>query len=201
MPVPVAVHVGSAFPRDHGSEMRWLQLRHMPLIDGVVGDAIKPYLAVRPWPYAAPFDGVVIVERLARREDVEHAGRAASAARVDAHHCVSPRHPGFGIDRLPCHERAGRAGKQVGMLRDQPVPHRFVMVLIHDSLAVRTERHNHWHQSVGLWAVDISPQDEPIVHRDLQVSFNHHVGSCVARWHAGSPGFLKRPITGRGYVN
>src|SRR6516165_1031224 len=96
VPVPVAVHVSGAFPRDHGGEMRWLQLRHMPLIDGVVGDAIKPYLAVGPWSRAGPFDGVIVVERLAWREDVEHAGRAAGTACC----CLLPRHRVRSMDRM-----------------------------------------------------------------------------------------------------
>ena len=67
------------------------------------------------------------------------------------------------------------------MLRDQPIPHRLVVVLVHHALPVGTERHDHRDRGVGLRPIDVGAQDEPIVHRDLQVSFNLHVGGCVAR--------------------
>ena len=74
MPIPIAVHIGGAFPGNHGGEMRRLQLRDVPLVDRVIGNTIEAHPAVRPRPRAGPFDRVIIVERLTRRENIEVAG-------------------------------------------------------------------------------------------------------------------------------
>ncbi len=112
----VAVPVGGAFPDAHRREMRRLQRRDVPLVDAVVGDAVEADLAVRPGLHAGPFDAVVEVLRLARREVIDEARRAAAAARVDAHAGVAVRHPFLGIDHFPVLVVVARAGGDVGML-------------------------------------------------------------------------------------
>ena len=67
----VAIPVGGAFPDAHGGEVRRLQRRDMPLVDAVVGDAVQADLAVGPRLHAGPFDAVVEIERLARREMID----------------------------------------------------------------------------------------------------------------------------------
>ncbi len=76
----VAVPVGGALPDAHGGEVRRLQRRHVPLVDAVIRDAVEPDLAVRPGLHAGPFDAIVEVLGLARREMIDDAGRAAAAA-------------------------------------------------------------------------------------------------------------------------
>src|SRR5262249_38655900 len=97
----LAVVVGGAFPDADRGEVRGLERRHVPLVHGVVGDAVETDLAARPRLGAGPFDAVVEVLRFARRPDLEIAGRAAGAARVHAHDGVAVRHPLLGIDQLP----------------------------------------------------------------------------------------------------
>src|SRR5262245_41002484 len=69
----VAVPVGGAFPDAHGGQVRGLLGGHVPLVDGVVGDAAQPDLAVAPGLAGGPFDAVVEVPRLARGEVVDEA--------------------------------------------------------------------------------------------------------------------------------
>ncbi len=76
----VAIPVGGALPDAHGGEMRGLHRRHLPLVDAVVGNAVEADLAVRPGLDAGPFDAVVEVLGLARREMIDEARRAAAAA-------------------------------------------------------------------------------------------------------------------------
>src|SRR3974377_264913 len=137
--------------------MRRLQCRDVPLINGVIRDAVESDLATRPRSGAGPFDGVVIIERLARREDVEIAGRAAGTARVDPHNRITPWHPYFGIDRFPSEEIMGGSCENIGVLLNQPIPHEFVMFLIFDALTIRTSRHNYRNRLLGLWAINVRP--------------------------------------------
>src|SRR5262245_24568096 len=67
----VAVPVGGAFPHAHGGEMGRLQACDMPLVDPVIRNTAKPDLAVRPGLHPSPFDTVVKVFGLARREMVD----------------------------------------------------------------------------------------------------------------------------------
>ena len=97
----VAIPVGRALPDAHRGEVRRLQRRDVPRVDAVVRDAVQPDLAVRPRLHAGPFDAVVEVLRLARREMIDEAGRAAGAARIDAHARIAVRHPFLRVDDFP----------------------------------------------------------------------------------------------------
>jgi hypothetical protein len=76
----VAIPVGRAFPHAHRGEMRRLQRGDVPLVDAVIRNAVEPDLAVRPVLHTGPFDAVVEILGLARREMIDVSGRAASAA-------------------------------------------------------------------------------------------------------------------------
>ena len=112
----VAEPVGRALPDAHRRKVRRLQRGDVPLVDPVIGDAVEPDLAVRPRLRARPFDAVVEILGLARRKMVDHAGRAAAAAGIDAHAGIVVRHPFLGVDHLPVLVLVGRAGGDVGML-------------------------------------------------------------------------------------
>src|SRR2546427_678987 len=87
-------HTGErALPDAHRGEVRRLQRGDVPLVDGVIGDAVEPDISVRPGLHARPFDAVVEIRRLARREMVDMAGRAAAAPRIDPHDDIAVRHP------------------------------------------------------------------------------------------------------------
>ena len=76
----VAIPVGGALPDAHGGEVRRLQRSDVPLVDAVIGDAVEADLAVRPRLHAGPFDAVVEVLGLARREVIDQR-RASSRSR------------------------------------------------------------------------------------------------------------------------
>src|SRR5262245_61410058 len=70
----VAVPIGRTLPDAHGGKMTGLQGRDVPLVHAVIRDPVQADLAVRPRLSACPFDTVVEVLRLARREVVYEAG-------------------------------------------------------------------------------------------------------------------------------
>src|SRR5512139_3084287 len=128
-----------------------------------------------------------IVARFARGEDIKITGRATGSARVDADDGVTPWHPYFWIDRLPCEETSRRARKNVGMLFDQPVPHQLVMLLVSHPLAVGTRCHDYRDWFLRLWSVDVCANYKSVVHRNGNVSFDHHRFSWIARRHLSLP--------------
>src|SRR5215813_524382 len=97
----VAIPVGSAFPDAYRGKMRWLQRRHVPLVDAVVGDAVEADLAIRPGLHARPFDAIVEVLCFAWREMIDESRRAAAAAGVDAHTGVIVGHPFLRVHHFP----------------------------------------------------------------------------------------------------
>src|SRR6266404_5203858 len=94
----------------------------MPLVDAVIRYAVEPDLAVRPGLHAGPFDAVVEVLGLARREMIDEAGRAAGAAGIDPHAGIVVRHPFLRIDHLPALVEIAGAGGHVGMLLRHALP-------------------------------------------------------------------------------
>src|SRR5690348_8244558 len=104
----VAVEVGEALPNADGGEVLRLQVRHLPLVDRVIGDAAQADFAVRPGLDAGPFDAVVEVPGLARRPMLDIAGRPAAAARVDAHADIAVRYPFLGVADFPALVLVGR---------------------------------------------------------------------------------------------
>ena len=104
----VAVVIPMALPRADRGEVRRLQRGGLPLVDGEIGDAEQPDLAVRPRLRAGPFDQLVVVLVLARLTRIEIARRLAAAARVGDHDHVAVRHPALGIGHLPAQESSGR---------------------------------------------------------------------------------------------
>ena len=99
--IKLAVKIGRAFPDAQRGQMRRLQRADLPLVHGVIGNAVDADFAVAPALRAGPFDAVVKVLRLARRPDVESARRAPGAARVDAHQNISVRNPFLRVDQFP----------------------------------------------------------------------------------------------------
>src|SRR5262249_55491463 len=118
----LAIVIGCAFPNAQGGKVRRLQRSHLPLVHGVVGDAVDAALAVAPTLRARPFDALVEVLRLARRPHVEIARRAAGAARIDAHADIAVRYPFLRIDELPVLIFVARAAQHFRRGFDQPRP-------------------------------------------------------------------------------
>src|SRR5207237_5553406 len=125
----LAVVVGKSLPDAERREMRRAQCADLPLVGGEVGDAVQPYFAARPGLRRRPLDAVVEIARLARRPDVDDAGRAPRAARVDAHAHIAIRHPLLRIDELPALIFVARAFEHLGRRLDQARPVGFVALL------------------------------------------------------------------------
>ncbi len=96
----VAIEVGGALPQADRGQVLWLQRRALPLVLGVVGDAVQPDLAVRPRLHARPFDAGGEVHRLAARPDVDHA-RASGRRRGCRRECTRSRPAPISPDRRP----------------------------------------------------------------------------------------------------
>ena len=180
----VAIPVGGAFPDAHGGEMRRLQRRDMPLVDAVVGNAVEPDLAVRPWLHAGPFDAVIEVLGLARREVVDAARRHAAAAGIDAHAGVVVRHPLLRIDDFPALIEIARSRGDVGMLFGHALPRARIAVLEGEALGVGTVGEDRRIFAVLDRAEHVGPQHQAVVHRDRHIPVDAH---AVA-------GFAARPM-------
>ena len=170
--------------------MLGLQRRALPLVLGVVGDAVQPDLAVRPGLHAGPFDAKRQVLRFAQRPDVDDAGRAAGAAAVDAHDRVAVRHPFLGIDHLPALVLVGRAGRNVGMDFAHPVPLLLVEVREVQPLAVGAVGQDHRIPALLDRTVDVAAQHQPVVHLDRHVPVDPHAVADFADFAIAHGGFL-----------
>ena len=170
----VAIPVGGALPDAHGGQVRRLQRRHVPLVDGVVGDAVESDLAARPRLHAGPFDAVVEILGLARREVVDEAGRAAGAAGIDAHAGVVVRHPFLRIDHFPALVEVARASGDVGMLLGHALPCAGIAILEGKPLGIGTVAEDHRIAAILRRAEDIGAQHQAVVHRDRDIPVDAH---------------------------
>ena len=182
----VAVPVGGPLPDAHGGEVRRLQRRHVPLVDGIVGDAVEPDLAGRPRLHAGPFDAVVEILGLARREVVDEARRAAGTAGIDAHAGVVVRHPFFRIDHFPALVEVARAGGHVGMLLSHALPCAGIAVLESEPLGIGTVAENDRMAAVLRRPEDVGAQHETVVHRDGDIPVDAHAIANLAAVLMGS---------------
>ncbi len=183
----VAVPVGCALPDAHGGEVRRLQRGDVPLVDGVIGDAVEADLAVAPGLFGGPFDAVVEILRLARREMVDVTGRAAAAAGVDAHAGIAVRHPFLRVDHLPVLVLVGRAGGHVRVLLGHPVPGAGIALLEGEALAVGPIGQDHRIAAVLGRAEHVGPQHQPVVHLDRHVPVDAHAVPDLALEFAHAP--------------
>ena len=186
----VAIPVGGALPDAHRGKMRRLQRGHVPLVDGVIRNAVEAHLAVRPRLHAGPLDAVVEVLRLARSEVIDEAGRTAGAARIDAHADVAVGHPFFRIDDLPALISVGRSVRNVRMLRHHALPRARVAFLKCQTLRVRAVTQDDGIASRVGRAEYIRAQRQPVIHRNRGIPFDAHAVAELARGrpHASSYG-------------
>jgi hypothetical protein len=176
----VAIPVGGAFPDAHGGKVRRLERRHVPLIDAVVRNAVEPDLAVRPRLHAGPFDALVEIFRLARREMIDHAGRAAGAAGIDAHAGIVMRHPFLRIDHFPALVEIAGARRDVGMLFRHALPRARIAVLEGEALGVGAVAQDHRIAAVLDGTENIGAQHQAVVHRDRHVPIDAHAVAGLA---------------------
>ena len=96
----LAVKIRAPFPHANGGQMGRLQRRHLPLVHGEVGHAAQADASARPVLHSRPFDALVEVPRLARREQVHQAGRTPGAAHIHAHQHIALGHEALGVGEL-----------------------------------------------------------------------------------------------------
>ena len=130
---------------------------------------------------AGPFDAVVEILGLARREMIDEARRHAAAAGIDAHAGVVVRHPFLRIDHLPALVEIAGAGGDVGMLFRHALPGARIAVLESKSLGVRPVAQDHRIAAGGDRAEHVGAQHQAVIHRDRHVPIDAH---AVARFAA-----------------
>ena len=190
----VAEPVGRALPDAHRRKVRRLQRGDVPLVDAVIGDAVEPDLAVRPRLRARPFDAVVEILGLARREMVDHAGRAAGAAGIDAHAGIVVRHPFLGIDDLPVLVLVGGVCGDVGMLLDHALPGARIALLEGEALGVGAVAQDH-RIFAGLHRPEhVGAQHEAVVHLDRHVPIDVHAVAHLAARLMGFGRLCRGPV-------
>jgi len=152
----VAIEIGEAFPRDDRPQRGRLVIGDEPLVDGEIGNAGEPDIAVAPGLRRRPLDRVVEIDRLGERPGLALAGRFSAAAPVDAHGRVAARHPPLRIDGLPVHQRVGFLLERVG--RDPELV-----------LLVGTEIENGGELAGILGPEDVGLEPGAVAHRDIDV--------------------------------
>src|SRR3954466_9363396 len=170
----VAVPVGGALPDTHGGKVRRLQRRHVPLGDAVVGDAVEPDLAVGPRLYAGPFDAIVEVLGLARREMIDDTRRATATAGVHAHAGVIVRHPFLRIDHFPALVEVAGPGGDVGVFLSHALPCARIAVLEREALRIGAVAQDHGVAAFLYRPKDVGAQHGAIVHLDRDVPVDAH---------------------------
>ena len=170
----VAVPVGRAFPHAHGGEMRRLQRGDVPLVHAVIGNAIEADFAGRPGLHARPFDAIVEIFGLARREMIDEPWRAAGAAQIHAHADVVVRHPFLRVDHFPALVEVAGAGGDVGMFFRHAIPGARIAVLEGEVLGVGAVGQDDRELPVFRRAENIGAQHQPVVHADRNVPIDPH---------------------------
>ena len=158
-----------------------LSARHLPLVHGVIGDAVDADFAVAPGLRAGPLDAPIEILRLARRPHVEMAGRAAGAARVDAHAGIAVRHPFLRIDQFPVLIFVARPLQHLGRGLGQARPIALVAFLERQALGVWPVAENDRMLPRSHRPEHIGAQHHAVVHRDRRVPIDLHAVSAATR--------------------
>ena len=174
MTAQLAVIVGRAFPDAQRGEMRRIERRDLPLVHGVVGDAVDADLAVAPGLRAGPLDARIEILRLARRPHVEMAGRTPGAARVDAHAGIAVRHPFLRIDQFPVLIFVARALQHLGRGLGQARPVALVAFLERQPLGVGPVAENDRMLPRPRRPEHVGAQDDAVIHGNRRVPIDLH---------------------------
>jgi hypothetical protein len=197
LPHHVAVVVVVPLPRDDRRQVLRIALGDAPLRHRVVRDAEHPDLAAAPRLRAGPFDALLGVVGLPRLHRVQHAGRPAGAARVDAHDRVVVRHPALRIGDLPVLILVGGAFEDLRVVRDHLVPLRRITFLIREALAIRAVGEDHRETAFARRAEHVGAQHDPVAHRDRDVPVDAHAVADFRR----AEGIGCRRRGGRAFVH
>jgi hypothetical protein len=170
----VAKEIGGSLPNANRGEMLGLQRGRLPLVLGIIGDAIEADFAVRPRLHAGPIDALRQILRLAQRPDVDDAKRATRAAAVDTDANIAVRHPFLRIDDLPVLIFVGRAGRHVRLVGAHSPPLIGVEIFEVQPLAVGPISHDHGIFAIGDRPVDVASQHQAVFHFDRHIPVDLH---------------------------
>ena len=166
--------VDPAFPHADGGEMRRLRRRGAPLTGAKIGNAIESDLARAPRLHRGPFDALMKVVVLAFVVVLQITGRAAGAARIDAHQRVAVGYPFLRIGDFPVLVFVGRAGNCIGVFLAHDFPGGFVTVLEGQPFAVGAVAHDRRILAIANRAEDVGAQYEAVVHCDRHIPVDLH---------------------------
>jgi hypothetical protein len=111
---------------------------------------------------------------------VDHPGRAAGAAGIDAHAGIVVRHPFLGVDHLPVLVLVGRAGGDIGMLLDHALPGARIAFLEGEALGIGAVAQDHRILARFHRPKHIGAQHKAVVHGDRHVPIDVHAVAHLA---------------------
>ena len=145
---------------------------------------------------AGPFDAVVKILGLARRERIDEARRAAGAARIDAHAGVLVRHPFLRIDDFPALVEIAGAGGDIRMLFRHALPGARIAVLEGKPLGIGAVAQDHRIAAFGDGPEHVGAKNKAVVHGDRHVPVDAHAVAGFAALLRASCGRLRPPPCG-----
>lgn len=174
-------HVAEALPRHDGGQVRRVQRGDRPLRHGEIRHAAHADPARAPRLDGSPFDQVVRVLRVLRRQPGGAAFRVPHPAdvRVDDH--IAVRHPEARVRRLERRVVGPAEGADVHAER----PEQVVVAGGQSVLAVGRDRHHDRTASVLDRPEDVGHQVHAVTHGNRDVSIEPHAGHRL--WVMGAP--------------
>ncbi len=170
----IAIPFRRSLPDAHRRQVRWLQRRDLPLIDGVIRNAVQAHFAAAPRLLSCPSDARGEVPRLTRRKRIDVARGAAATAAVHSHAHVAVRHPFFRVDHFPVLVQVARSGGHVGMLACHGFPRVGVAVLKGEAFGIGSVRQQHRIAAFAHGAKDVGAKDNAVVHGNRRVPIDFH---------------------------
>ena len=174
MPDLLAIKFLAALPDTAGGQMGRREARDVPLIDGVIGDAVHADLATGPRLDRSPFDAVVNIYCPTLRPRIEISRTTAAATRVDPYANIAVRDPFLGIDHFPVRILIRRALGRFGIATRHSPSGRRVALLKGQSLAESAVGQDNGISVVVTRPEDVGAQHDTVVHLDWYVPFDNH---------------------------
>ena len=170
----IAEIVDPTFPHADRRKMRRLHRCRAPLVARVIRNAVQPDFAAAPRLRGGPFNAVVKILRLARIVMAKVTGRAARAARIDAHADIAVGHPLLGVDDFPRLVLVGGARDRIGIFAAHDVPRGLVAFLECEAFAVRPVTYERRIFSICGRTEHIGAHDHAVVHRNRHIPVDAH---------------------------
>ena len=175
----ISVGIREAFPRRYRLQTGWLQRRRLVLRHGEIGNTDHADVSARPRLGACPLDEIVdILALLVRHERANPAGRA-SATHVGVDHGIALPHPPHRVGRLPtglARERNRHRLAHDAVLRTETPPEFRPFGKVVLAIRMRRQQHGERPIALGVGAVDVHAEHDPITDRHGDISVLDQVG-------------------------